>query len=150
MKNIVRYALCILVVVSFSSCLKMGLDDLPTSDKAEITNVKFEYRWWDEASEQLRVVELTVDNKIADHTISSTITVPAVTDKFTSGIRDKVSLTNLVCLTDISAGASIRSVNGAPALGKPGDFSGKEFTYQVVAADGSHIEWKINITALNK
>ena len=69
MKNIVRFALYILFVISISSCLKMGLDDLPTSDKAEITNVKFEYRWWDEAAEQLRVVELTADNKIADHAV---------------------------------------------------------------------------------
>ncbi|WP_293716905.1 hypothetical protein [uncultured Parabacteroides sp.] len=150
MKNIVRFALYILFVISISSCLKMGLDDLPTSDKAEITNVKFEYRWWDEAAEQLRVVELTADNKIADHAISCTITVPAVTDKFTSEIREKVSLANIVCLTDISAGASIRPLNGAPVLGTPEDFSGKEFSYLVVAADGSNIEWKINIIAINK
>lgn len=150
MKNIVRFALCTLFVITFSSCLKMGLDDLPTSDKAEITNVKFEYRWWDEAAEQLRVVELTANNEIADHTISCTIIVPAVTDKFTSEIREKVSLANIVCLTDISAGASIRPLNGAPALGTPGDFSGKEFSYLVIAADGSDIEWKINIISLNK
>lgn len=150
MKNLIRFALYTLFIITSSSCLKMGLDDLPTSDKAEITNVKFEYRWWDEAAQQLRVVELTTSNKIEDHTINSTITVPDVTDKFTSEIRDKVSLSNLVGLTDISAGASISPINGAPTLGTPGDFSGKEYSYLVVAADGSDIEWKINIIALNK
>lgn len=150
MKNIVKFVLCTLFLISFSSCLKMGLDDLPTSDNAEITNVKFEYRWWDETAEQLRVVELTTNNNITDHTISSTITVPAVTENFTSEIRNQVSLTNIVCLTDISAGASIRPLDGAPALGTPGDFSGKTYSYLVIAADGSEIEWKINIIALNK
>lgn len=150
MKNLIRLALYTLFIISFSSCLKMGLDDLPTSDKAEITNVKFEYRWWDETAQQLRVVELATSNKIENHTINSTITVPDVTDKFTSEIREKVSLSNLVGLTDISAGAAIRPVNGAPTLGTPGDFSGKEYSYLVVAADGSDIEWKINIIALNK
>lgn len=150
MKNIVRSALCILFVITFTSCLKMGLDDLPTSDKAEITNVKFEYRWWDEAAGQLRVVELIAESEITEHTIGCTLTVPAVTDKFTSEIREKVSLNNIVCLTDISAGASIRPINGAPALGSPGDFSAKKFSYLVVAADGSDIEWEINIIALNK
>lgn len=150
MKNIVKFVLCTLFLISFSSCLKMGLDDLPTSDNAEISNVKFEYRWWDEKTEQLRVVELTTNNNITDHTISCTITVPTVTDNFTSEIRNQVSLTNIVCLTDISAGASIRPLDGAPALGTPGDFSGKTYSYLVIAADGSEIEWKINIIALNK
>ncbi|MCL3853892.1 MULTISPECIES: hypothetical protein [Parabacteroides] len=150
MKNIARFTLFILLVISFSSCLKMGLDELPTSDKAEITNVKFEYRWWDETAEQIRVVEMTTNNQITDHTINCTITVPDITEKFTPEIREKISLSNLVCITDISAAASIRPINGAPALGTPGDFSGKTFSYLVVAADGSDIEWKINIIALNK
>lgn len=150
MKKIVSYTLFLLLVISFTSCLKMGLDELPTSDKADITNVKFEYRWWDKSTEQLRVVELTTSKEIVGHTINCTITVPAVTDKFTAQIREGVSLSNLVCLTDISAAASISPIGGAPALGAPGDFSKKEFNYLIVAADGSNIEWRINIIALNK
>ena len=150
MKNIARFTLFILLVISFSSCLKMGLDELPTSDKAEITNVKFEYRWWDETAEQIRVVEMTTNNQITDHTINCTITVPDVTEVFTSEIREKVSLSNLVCTTDISAAASIRPVNDAPELGTPGNFSEKAFNYLVIAADGSEIEWEIKIIALNK
>lgn len=150
MKNIVRFSLLVLLAVTFSSCLKMGLDELPTSDKADITNVKFEYRWWDETAEQIRVVEMTTNNQITDHTINCTITVPDVTEIFTSDIREKVSLSDLVCTTDISAAASIRPVNGAPALGTPGDFSGKTFNYLVIAANGSEIEWEIKIIALNK
>lgn len=150
MKNVVRFSLLVLLVVTFSSCLKMGLDELPTSDKADITNVKFEYRWWDEVAEQLRVIEMTTDNSITGHTINLTITVPDVTDIFTSEIREKVSLSDLVCTTDISAAASIRPINGAPALGASGDFSGKTFNYLVIAADGSEVEWKINIVAFNK
>ena len=150
MKNIVRFSLLVLLAVTFSSCLKMGLDELPTSDKADITNVKFEYRWWDETAEQIRVLETTTNNQITDHTINCTITVPDVTEIFTSDIREKVSLSDLVCTTDISAAASIRPVNGAPALGTPGDFSGKTFNYLVIAANGSEIEWEIKIIALNK
>ena len=149
MKNLIRFALYFLFVMSFSSCLKMGLDDLPTLGKADITNVKFEYRWWDEAASQLRVIELTTEKEIIGHTINCTITVPSTTTHFTSAIREKVALSNIVCITDISAGATIRPTNGAPTLGVPGDFSGKAFSYLVIAADGSEIEWNINIIALN-
>jgi hypothetical protein len=37
-------------------------------------------------------------------------------------------------------------LNGAPKLGSPGDFSAKEFKYQVTAADGTKREWTIKIT----
>ena len=42
---------------------------------------------------------------------------------------------------DLSTAARITPLNGAPKLGNPGDFSAKEFKYQVTAADGTKKEW---------
>lgn len=48
--------------------------------------------------------------------------------------------------TNLRATARIMPLNGAPKLGSPGDFSAKEFKYQVTAADGTKREWTIKIT----
>lgn len=150
MKNVISLALCLVCALSLSSCLKMGLDELPSSDKAEVSNVKFEYRWWNQQAQQFAVVLLSVDAKVTGRTIACAITVPAASDKFPADIRDKVALSNLVCTTDISAGASIHPLDGAPTLGIPGDFSKKDHGYLVTAADGSEVEWHITITAFQK
>lgn len=151
MKRIIYWTLSLMVVVCLTSCLKAGLDDLPVYDKADISNVKFEYRWWDEAAKQMRVVELSTEKEINGNTISCTLTVPDTNATFTEAIRGGVSLSNLVCTVDISSAARIQPVDGAPALGKPADLSAKAFTYLVVAADGvTSKEWTIKITDLKK
>ena len=131
----------------------MNLEELPVYESAEISNLRFEYRWWDENIKQMRVVEMGVNNTIntEDNEITSIITVPATTDIFTQEIRDKVTLTNLAASLDISTAASVKPTNGSPALGIPGDFSKKEFTYLVTAADGiTKKEWKIIISEFKK
>lgn len=64
MKTINNFILLLLLMVSTSSCLKAGLDDLETYDQSEITNIRFEYRWWDETEKRLRVIEMNVDKNI--------------------------------------------------------------------------------------
>lgn len=138
--------LCVMML--FSSCLKMGLEELPVYESAELTNVRFEYRWWDEAAKQLRVVQMSVSNKLDNEgkTLRTTITVPATSKVFTKEIRDEVSLSNLCANVDISTAAQIKPLNNAPQLGVPADFSAKEFSYQIIAADGKNkANWTIVI-----
>lgn len=147
MRNLIHITL-MCVMMLFSSCLKMGLDDLPVYESAELTNVRFEYRWWDETAKQMRVVQMSVKNSLDNEakTLRTTISVPATTNVFTKEIRDNVSLANLCANVDISTAAQITPLNNAPQLGVPADFSAKEFTYQIVAADGkTKANWTIQI-----
>ena len=67
MKTLYNYLVLALLIAINTSCLKAGLDELETYDQNEITNVRFEYRWWDEVANRLRVIEMeitkTIDNK---------------------------------------------------------------------------------------
>jgi len=152
MKKIFNILLFGFLVMFMTSCLKAGLDELETYDLNEITNIRFEYRWWDEAGSRLRVVEMNVDKSIDkdNKSVTCTINVPAATNTFTSEIREKVSLNNLAANLDISTAARVSPVGNAPTLGTPADFSAKEFIYQVVAGNGAKADWTIKILDLKK
>ena len=66
MKALYNYLVLLLLIVINTSCLKAGLDDLETYNQNDITNIRFEYRWWDESGKRLRVIEMgtekTIDN----------------------------------------------------------------------------------------
>lgn len=148
MKKLVNIILLVFLMGTVSSCLKSGLDDLPTYNEAEITNLNFEYRWWDEPHNQMAVKTLTIDKQILkeDNLITCKVTVPAASGSFTDAVRQEVSLSNLIGYMDLSTAARIKPLNGAPKLGSPGDFSAKEFKYLVTAGDGTEREWTIRIT----
>ena len=142
MKKLINTVLLLFLIGTVSSCLKSGLDDLEAYNEAEITNLNFEYRWWDEAKDQMAVKTLNIEKQISkdDNLITCKLTVP------TASGRQNVSLSNLIAYIDLSTAARIMPLNGAPKLGSPGDFSAKEFKYQVTAADGTKREWTIKIT----
>lgn len=152
MKKLINTVLLIFLICTLSSCLKSGLDDLPTYGDADITNVDFEYRWWDEANNQMAVKTLTMEKEIStdNSLITCKLSVPAASGNFTEAIRQNVSLSKLIAYMDISTAAKIKPLNGAPGLGNPGDFSAKEFSYLVTAANGTQKEWTIKITEFNK
>lgn len=148
MKKFINIILLIFLMGAVSSCLKSGLDELPTYEDAEITNLNFEYRWWDEANNQMAVKTLTIEKNIStdDNLITCKLTVPDASGSFTDAIRQGVSLSNLIGYMDLSTAARIKPLNGAPKLGELADFSAKEFRYQVTAANGIKREWTIKIT----
>lgn len=152
MKNIIKLVVGV-YLLTFTSCLKSGLDDLPVYDQAEMTNVKFEYRWWDESAKQMRVIELPTDKTLEtdNKTFKCVINVPNTNATFTQQVRDGVLLSNIVATVDISTAARVKPLNGAPVLGTPSDFSAKVFRYLVTAADGkTKAEWTIDITDFKK
>lgn len=148
MKKLINAILLIFLMSTVSSCLKSGLDDLETYNEAEITNLNFEYRWWDDTNNQMAVKTLNIEKQISkdDNLITCKLTVPAASGSFTDAVRQNVSLSNLIGYMDLSTAARIAPLNGAPKLGNPGDFSAKEFKYLVTAADGTKREWTIKIT----
>jgi len=125
------------------------LDELPAFEDAEITRFRFEYRWFDEASTQLRVVQLDTESTVNESTVDCVVTVPAEGGDFTTAIRNQVSLTNIVGYADISVAATMQSVGSSPQLGVPGDFSSGNLQYEVTAADGTTKTWTLNIVSFN-
>lgn len=154
MKKVLNMAALLLLLVSVTSCLKSGLDDLPAYDEAQITNIHFEYRWYDdsEGAKQLRVQALNVEKAIDDEAgvVTCKITVPGTSAVFTENIRNKVSLSNIVCYVDMSTAARLKPLDGAPVLGEMRDFSSGEFKYLVTAANGNEKEWTVKITDFTK
>lgn len=139
---------CLLFTLVLNSCLKAGLDDLPTYSDADITEFKFEYRWFDNDAYQMRVFQLTseytVDKK--ELTISCKITVPAAQGKFTDEIRNNVTLNDIVGYCSVSPAASIKPLGNSPKLGVVTDFSSNNFKYQVTAGDGTVKVWTLIIS----
>lgn len=153
MKTLYNYLVLALLMAINTSCLKAGLDELETYDQNEITNVRFEYRWWDEVANRLRVIEMeitkTIDNKSRE--IVCSIKVPEATSIFTTAIRDQVSLSTLSINVDASTAVRITPVGNAPAMGTfPADFSAKEFVYSVMAGNGDKANWTIKIKDFTK
>ena len=153
MKKTINSFLALISIFIFSSCMNQGLDDLPTYSEAEISNIKFEYRWWDEANKKMRVQELTTNRSIDKDNaqIDCELIVPPVNNTFKAEIREKVTLGNLAASVDISTAARLQPVDDSPMLGVPADFSKKKMSYKVTAADGKTVKvWEITITDFNK
>ena len=81
MKKIIKYIPVLLLSLIFTSCLESGLDDLPAFSDAEITKMRFEYRWVDSSRtyDRMQVIQLNCDATIdeAANTVSCKVTVPA-------------------------------------------------------------------------
>lgn len=164
MKKIYSIAIAGLLL-SLSSCLKAGLDEnLPKFKDAFITDVFMEYRFEDPTatsggSPVVRIVNLNISAKqfkrLEDNPGAATdsaifdVQVPAASGSFTTAERDKVNLTNLVFMSNISTAATMSAIEGAPRPGVPGDFS-QARKYQVKAADGSVRTWTVRVNRLIK
>ena len=98
MKKLINTVLLLFLIGTVSSCLKSGLDDLEAYNEAEITNLNFEYRWWDEAKDQMAVKTLNIEKQISkdDNLITCKLTVPTASGSFTDAVRQNVSLSNLI------------------------------------------------------
>ena len=140
MIKLVKNSLLLMLVLVCSSCLEGNLDDLPAFEEANITDVKFDFRYkdptdvWIDGEPIVKVVTLSVNDKVINAetgTITCTVSVPAA---------GKLNL---------STAAVITPQDGAPTLGSPGDFSTTR-RYLVKAANGTKKDWTIQITALNK
>lgn len=145
------------MLITMTSCLKHDLDEVESSKLCDISSVEFEYRWTKEIINSegkptgvhelyYKGIEVNATKDEANHKISIKMTVPMPNGNFTNEIRQQVSLERLVGMFTVSTAASVVPLNGAPVLGKQGDFSQKNFTYRVVAPSGDYKDWEIDIT----
>ncbi|MDD3657998.1 MAG: DUF5018-related domain-containing protein [Fermentimonas caenicola] len=158
MKKIIIFGLSIIMILSFSSCLEFGLEELETYTDTNITAINFEYRWmvpenpndpW--AGEKLQVKTLTTHAEIKEGVVKCNITVPDASGTFTEQIRNSVTLQNIIAYLTISPGATVKAVGSTPVLGHIGDFSKSELKYKVISADGKNQqEWLLVIESFNK
>ena len=152
MKKVYYILLLAVLALLNTSCLKAGLDELETYDLNDITNVRFEYRWWDESDQRMRVQEMEVEKTFDnDHkVVECIINVPEASQTFTSAIREQVSLRTLAINVDASTASRITPLNGAPTMGVfPSDFSAGEFSYAVMAGNGDIANWTIRIVSFH-
>lgn len=150
------YFIVIGLFMAMTSCLKGGMDDLPEYEEAEISGIqRVEYRYYGSDVSQIdgekivKKIALQNSTKIEGTTVSLEVTVPAAEGTFTEAERQNVSLTNIAVMASISTAARLTPLDGAPALGVPGDWS-KPNKYVITAANGSKKEWTITITKLTK
>lgn len=155
-----KYSILItlLSLLTFTSCLKGNLEDLPEFEDNFITGVqKVEFRWIsDEISNsngQNVVKYVTLDKKVTvdkdNSTVSIEVTVPAANNTFTEAVRATCTQSNIAVMVSLSTAAKITPANGAPKLGLPGDWS-KPNKYVVMAANGDKRDWTIQVTKFTK
>ncbi len=144
--------LMMVLLSSLTSCLTMGLDELPAYKDADINKFMFEYRWWNEDDGHMEVMVLSTESKVDKDakTVTCEITVPPVKAPFTEDIRDKVTQSNLLGYCNISTAAIIAPKAGSAALGKMQDWSKGINEYVVTAADGTKKTWKVEIVKFSK
>ena len=154
MKKIIKYIPILFLSILFSSCLESGLEDLPAFSEANITKMRFEYRWTDESSDygKMKLIQLTCNATIdtTANTVNCVVTVPASNAAFPEAIRSQVNQSNIVGYADISTAAILKPLGTAPTLGVPGDFSQSNMQYEITAANGRVKIWTLSITAFNK
>lgn len=155
MKKMVYNLLLIMTMISLSSCLTGGLDELDVYDGADITSVStVRYRYITEdkspASGQniVKEVELTYTSEIDTDAAIVKISV-STPDNFPVSELAFLSKSNLLIAVGISTAARLSSDNGSPQLGVPGDWS-KPNTYTVQAANGKKKKWTIEVVELLK
>lgn len=133
-----------------SSCIDVGLDELPLHSNAEIVNVTFEYRYSVENEHgypMLAYVILSNAMTTNGNEIENVLAVPPPSGDFTAELASQVDLTNIVGYVDLSDAATIEPIDGAPELGTVADFS-QPRKYRVTAADGTSKVWTL-VTSMN-
>lgn len=142
-----------LLLLSLTSCIDSGLEELPVYNEAEMTSFNLEHRYLlpnANGVEHLVVVGLTSTSVIDKEagTITVTATVPSPNSTFTQTERKKVSLQSIVGYSKLSPAAKIEPLEGSPVLGVIGDFSSIR-KYKVTGADGKTTKiWTVKINPL--
>ncbi len=151
MKKIIVYiTLFILPLFILNSC-RMGLDELPVFEDAQLTNFWFEHREivtksYPNGQEYEVVVFTDIKSACTFETLGDANNVTECKVTINSSKTNKtIDLSNIVGKATISTAATIEPVNSSPVLGVPGNFS-SPVTYVVKAADGKTVKtYKITV-----
>lgn len=155
MKNYLKIVFIAILYMSFTSCLKQGLEDLPEFNLNDITGVqRVEYRFVSDMISPVdgeKVVKFVNLGKSAtieagQNKVTIQVTVPPASGTFPASEKVKCTKSNIAVMVAISTAARLTPVGDAPLLGVPGDWS-KANRYIVTAADGTSREWSIEIVS---
>ncbi|MDP3446274.1 MAG: hypothetical protein Q8T08_25735 [Ignavibacteria bacterium] len=140
-------------LLNLASC-RLGLEDLPVFDEADIISVSFETRWVDTVTGVFKAQALTVSEYVMDNiagTISCKLTVPAASNNFPAEIHNTVVLNKLLMYCKLSNAATVKPLGNTPVMGTIGDYSQSNLQYEVTAANGKTKKiWTIIITGFIK
>ena len=106
------------MLLTLSSCLEAGLDELESYNDAEIRGFKFEHRWEQTINggnnTQLGVVSLPTNVKIEGNTVYCTITVPEAGNPsfFTKSVRPAMACS----IAMVSADSCSAQCSSRPAV----------------------------------
>lgn len=155
MKKIIYNVLLMMVMISFSSCLTSGLDELAIYEEADITSVSaVSYRYIsDEKSpvsgqNVVKNVNLTFTSEIDIESalVKISVTTP---NNFPESELGNLSKSNLLVAVGISTAARLTPINDSSILGIPGDWTTPN-TYMVEAANGMKKNWTIEVVSFAK
>jgi hypothetical protein len=153
MKKYLSMIVCaILSLVTCTSCIDSNLEDLDTYDGAEITSLNGVYYRYKTTTVmnvsgdyQVKQETLSVSKRAVDSDAATLTIACSPSSSFPSDQLANINSTNLIVAVNISTAATIKPLDGAPALGVPGDWS-KPNKYRVTAANGTTKDWTISVT----
>jgi hypothetical protein len=155
MKKFLNIFAALLLAVVSTSCLKHDLEELDVYSGCDITRVDCAYRWKTgeihpgTQSEKVNQVYVSAYSRtyVTDESDPSrgVCTIRYSKTNIPQQYRS-VAETEMVVYVTISTAATMKPINGAPALGIPADWTA-DHEYEVTAADGTKKIWKIVVEA---
>ena len=155
MKKFLNIFAALLLAVVSTSCLKHDLEELDVYSGCDITRVDCAYRWKTgeihpgTQSEKVNQVYVSAYSRtyVTDESDPSrgVCTIRYSKTNIPEQYRS-VAETEMVVYVTISTAATMKPINGAPALGIPADWTA-DHEYEVTAADGTKKTWKIVVEA---
>ena len=146
MKKNIIYIFTVLILAGLFSCSeRIELDMGQWGDHAYIDNVQLftlqaaehelqEFYTSGALTPARRRVFVSTGNAVIDSvSFTATMTVPAAVDRTRTGI------------IIYHKAVDVEPLSGAPIAGIINDFSGSQYSYRLISADGSKHDWTINI-----
>ena len=155
MKKFLNILTAMLLAVVSTSCLEHDLEELDVYSGCDITRVDCYYRWKSgethtgTEAEKVKQVYVSAYSRtyVTDESDPSrgVCTIRYSKTNIPEQYRS-VAETEMVVYVTISTAATMKPINGAPALGIPADWTA-DHEYEVTAADGTKKIWKIVVEA---
>lgn len=148
MKKLTHACIALLSLLVFSSCLKEGLEDLPSYEEAEITSVSLvEYRYVSSdtspATGQPMVKFVTlIHSAIIDSDNGEVEISVEVPPAFPAEELANLSEADLVVAVGLSTAAIVSPQSGSVPFGVPGNWRDTN-SYTVTAANGTTKSWNV-------
>ena len=153
MKRYISAIFCaLLAMVTLSSCLEHGFEELDVYSGADITGVQaVYYRYKGDNTHAIngepQVIQVTLSrsNQVIDNEVGTISVTARPASNFPAAQLPNLSAENLVVALNISTAAVIAPIEGSPKLGVPADWS-KPNRYRVTAADGTTKDCTVTVT----